>query len=147
MFWSIKYIHNREYKMYWQNEKIAKLWVLSIFLTKEGLSKYIKLLCEMKLWNKLRTFSVKKGALRNFTKLTWKHLCRSLFFIKVAGLKLETLLKRHSNSDVFRRTLWKYLWTPFFKNPCGGYFFLKDLFLSICCNKKCFKQIFSNLLV
>ena len=60
MFWSIKYIHNREYKMYWQNEKIAKLWVLSIFLTKEGLNKYIKHLCEMKLRDKLRTCSVKK---------------------------------------------------------------------------------------
>ena len=37
MFWSIKHIHNRQYKMYLQNEKIAKLWVLSICLTKEGL--------------------------------------------------------------------------------------------------------------
>ena len=37
IFWSIKYIHNRQYKMYLQNKKIAKLWVLSICLTKEGL--------------------------------------------------------------------------------------------------------------
>ena len=28
----------------------------------------------------------KKGVLRNFTKYTWKHLCQSLFFNKVAGL-------------------------------------------------------------
>ena len=29
---------------------------------------------------------MKKGFLRNFTKLTGKHLCQSLFFNKVAGL-------------------------------------------------------------
>ena len=29
----------------------------------------------------------KKGALRNFTKFTGKHLCKSLFFNKVAGLR------------------------------------------------------------
>ena len=32
--------------------------------------------------------SVKKGVLRNFTKLTGKHLCQGLFFNKVAGLGL-----------------------------------------------------------
>ena len=31
--------------------------------------------------------SVKKGGLRNFTKFTGKHLCKSLFFNKVAGLR------------------------------------------------------------
>ena len=29
---------------------------------------------------------MKKGVLRNFSKFTGKHLCRSLFFNKVAGL-------------------------------------------------------------
>ena len=33
-----------------------------------------------------------KGVLRNFRKLTGKHLCQSLFFIKVAGLRLWWLL-------------------------------------------------------
>ena len=33
--------------------------------------------------------SVKKGVLRNFTKFTGKHLCQSLFFNKVAGLRPE----------------------------------------------------------
>ena len=36
----------------------------------------------------------KKGVLRNFAKFTEKHLCRSLFFNKVAGLRLATLLKK-----------------------------------------------------
>ena len=35
----------------------------------------------------------KKGALRNFAKLTGKHLCQSLFVSKVAGLKKETLVQ------------------------------------------------------
>ena len=32
--------------------------------------------------------SVKKGVLRNFTKFKGKHLCQSLFFNKVTGLRL-----------------------------------------------------------
>ena len=35
-----------------------------------------------------------KGVLRNFAKFTGKHLCQSLFFNKVAGLRPATLLKR-----------------------------------------------------
>ena len=31
--------------------------------------------------------SIKKGVFRNFTKVTGKHLCQSLFFDKVAGLR------------------------------------------------------------
>ena len=36
----------------------------------------------------------KKGVLRNFAKFTGKHLCQSLFFNKVAGLRSTTLLKK-----------------------------------------------------
>ena len=38
--------------------------------------------------------SIQKGVLRNFTKLTGNHLCQSLFFNKVAGLRLASLLKK-----------------------------------------------------
>ena len=38
--------------------------------------------------------SVEKYVPRNFTKFTRKHLCQSLFFNKVAGLKPATLLKK-----------------------------------------------------
>ena len=41
----------------------------------------------------VRRCSIRKLALRNFTKFTRKHLCQSLFFNKVAGLRLATLLK------------------------------------------------------
>ena len=36
----------------------------------------------------------KKGVLRNFAKFTGKHLCQSLFFNKVAGLRPGALLKK-----------------------------------------------------
>ena len=45
--------------------------------------------------------SVKKGVLRNFTKFTGKHLCQSLFFNKVAGLRPATLSKRRLWAQVF----------------------------------------------
>ena len=38
--------------------------------------------------------SVKKGFLRNFAKFPGKQLCKSLFFIKVAGLRPATLLRK-----------------------------------------------------
>ena len=38
--------------------------------------------------------SVTKGVLRNFAKLTRKHLCHSLFVNKVASLRAVTLLKK-----------------------------------------------------
>ena len=36
----------------------------------------------------------KKGALKNFVKFTGKHLCQSLSFNKVAGLRPATLFKK-----------------------------------------------------
>ena len=51
--------------------------------------------------------SVKKGVLKNFTKFTGKHLCQSLFFNKVAGLRPATLLKRDSGADVFSCEFWE----------------------------------------
>ena len=44
---------------------------------------------------------MKKGAHRNFTKFTGKHLCQSLFFNKVAGLRSATLLKKETMAQVF----------------------------------------------
>ena len=44
---------------------------------------------------------VRKGVLRNFAKFRGKHLCQVLFFNKVAGPKLATLLKRDSGAGVF----------------------------------------------
>ena len=45
--------------------------------------------------------SIKKCVLRNFAKFTGKHLCQSLFFNKVAGLRPATLLKKETLAQVF----------------------------------------------
>ena len=55
----------------------------------------------------------KKGVIRNFTKLTGKHLCESLFFNKIAGLRLEetgeTLAQVFSCEfcEIFKNIFWK----------------------------------------
>ena len=41
----------------------------------------------------------KKGVLKNFTKLTGKHQCQSLFFNKDVGLTRATLLKKRMTLD------------------------------------------------
>ena len=69
--------------------------------------------CLLKSWFSIQTFlflfkiiisftvrsshqrcSMRKGALRNFAKFTGKHLCKSLFLNKVAGLVLQLYLKK-----------------------------------------------------
>ena len=56
----------------------------------------------------------KKGVLRNFAKSTGKHLCQSLFFNKVAGLRPATLLKKRLWHRCFPVNFAKFLGTPFF---------------------------------
>ena len=55
----------------------------------------------------------KKGVLRNFAKFTGKHLCQSLFFNKVAGLRPATLLKKRLWHRCFPVNFGKFLRTPF----------------------------------
>ena len=43
----------------------------------------------------------KKGVVRNFTKFIGKHLCLSLFFNKVAGLRPVTFIKKETLAQVF----------------------------------------------
>ena len=43
----------------------------------------------------------KKGVIRNFTKLTGKHLCQSLLFNKVAGLRPKAFIKKETLAQVF----------------------------------------------
>ena len=58
---------------------------------------------------------MKKGVLRNFIKITGKHLYQSLFFNNVAGLRPATLLKKR-------------LWHLYF--PVNFVKFLRTLFLT-----------------
>ena len=53
----------------------------------------------------------KKGALRNFTKFTGKHLCQRLFFNKVAGQTCN-FIKKESLAQVFYCEFLKFLRTP-----------------------------------
>ena len=58
--------------------------------------------------------SCTKGALRNFAKFTEKHLCKSLFFDEVAGLRPITLLKKRLWHSCFPKDIAKFLRTHFF---------------------------------
>ena len=55
----------------------------------------------------------KKAVLRNFAKFTGKHLCQSLFFIKVTGLRPATLSKKRLWHRCFPVNYAKFLRTPF----------------------------------
>ena len=57
--------------------------------------------------------SVRKGVLRNFAKFTGKHLCQSLFFNKVAGLRPVALLKKRLWHRCFLVNFEKFLRTHF----------------------------------
>ena len=70
---------------------------------------------------------MKKGALKNFTNFTEKHLYQSLFFNKVAGLRTATLLKKRLWHRCFPVNFLKFLRTPFLRNTSGR-LFLTHLF-------------------
>ena len=63
-----------------------------------------------------------KGALRNFSKFTGKHLYHSLFFNKIAGLRYATLLKKRLWQRCFPVNFAKFLRTPFLTITSGGCF-------------------------
>ena len=50
----------------------------------------------------------KVGVLKNFASFTGKHLCWGLFLINLQALRSATLLKRNSNTGVFRE-IWEIL--------------------------------------
>ena len=63
-----------------------------------------------------RRCSVRNGILRKLAKFTGKHLCQSLFFNKVSGLRSLTLLKRRLWHRCFPMNFAKFLRTPILKN-------------------------------
>ena len=74
--------------------------------------------------------SVRKGVLRNFAKFTGKHLWQSLFFNKVAGLRLAALLKKRLWHRYFPVNFAKFLRTPILQNTPGRLllnYFVNDL--------------------
>ena len=69
-----------------------------------------------------RRCSVRKAVLRHFAKFTGKHLCKSLFFNKVAGLRPATFLKKRLWDRCFPVNFAKFLRTPFLQTTSGGCF-------------------------
>ena len=71
-------------------------------------------------WNRTnQKCSVRKGVLRNFVKFTGKHLCQSLFFNKVVGVRASTLSKKGLWHGCFPADFAKFLGTLFLQNFCG----------------------------
>ena len=64
----------------------------------------------------------KTGNIRNFAKFTRKHLCESLFFNKVAGLRPATLLKKRIWHKCFPMSFAKFQRALFLQNTSGGCF-------------------------
>ena len=58
----------------------------------------------------------KIGALKDWAIFTGKHLCWSLFFIKLQVFSPATLLKRDSNTVVFLWMLWNFYWVIFIES-------------------------------
>ena len=64
----------------------------------------------------LCTKALTGGVLKNFVKLTGKHLCQSLFFNKVTNLRPATLLKKRLRYTCFSGNFDKTLRTIFLQN-------------------------------
>ena len=99
-----KYSHNK-------NEK----WIQCSALCQQWLNEPVFLHFRSSHWR----CSIKKGILRNFTKFTGKHLCKSLFFNKVAGLRPAILLKKRLWHRRFPVNFAKFLGTSFLQNTSG----------------------------
>ena len=71
------------YKLDPYKMKSVYLFLLKTLDFRAYTSNLIAVLCR----SSHRRCSLRKGVLRNFSKFTAKHLCQSLFFNKVAGLR------------------------------------------------------------
>ena len=97
------------------SETIFIFWCTTIFFTnKIFLKNFIASLWKYVFVTQMRSShqrcSVNKGALRNFTKLTRKHLCQSLFF---------NLLKNKLWHRCFPENFAIFLRIPFLQNTSG----------------------------
>ena len=77
----------------------------------------IKLKQNKQFRNSHRRCSLRNGILRNCAKFTGKHLCQSLFFNKVAGLR--PLFKKRLWHRCFPVNFTKFLRAPFLQNTSG----------------------------
>ena len=80
-------------------EPLLQMMLKQLDLKKRNKSTHLEVFC-------------KKGALKNFTKFTEKHLCQSRFFNKVAGPLKKRLWHR-----CFSMNFAKFLRLPFYRAP------------------------------
>ena len=73
----------------------------------------IKILTDTELRSSRSEVFCKTSVLRNFAKFTGKHLCQSLFFNKVAGLRSASLSKKRIWNKCFPVNFAKFLGTLF----------------------------------
>ena len=76
----------------------------AIFPTKSFSSRLVR--------SRHQSCTVRKGVLRNFVQFTGKHLCQSLFFDKVEGLKPTNVLEKRLWHSCFPVNCAKFLRTP-----------------------------------
>ena len=89
--------------------------------------------------------SLKKVFLKNFTKFSAKHLCWSVFFNKVSGMRPATLSEKRLQQRCFPVNFVKFLRTPFLQNTSRQLLlFVINLTVSFC---KEVLYIYSNLLL
>ena len=67
-----------------------------------------------------------KSVFKSFAKFTWKHLCQSFLFNKIASSGTITLLKRNSGPGVFLWILRNFSKHIFYKTPVNGLWFMFD---------------------
>ena len=138
MFWYVPFnkkiivLHHSDYIfLFWH---LCQIHTFSNSLNdKEMITSHFFMIKMLRLWSynfqkqphvlwKQRRYSMKKAVLRNFAKFTGKHLCRSLFFNNVTGLRPATLLKKRLWHSYFPVNFAKFLGTPFFRTPLGDCF-------------------------
>ena len=114
------------------------------------MSKYIKLLCKVNLWDKLEKeevvgkCSVKKVFLKISQNSQEYIFARISFLMKFQASGLNLYWKRDSNTGVFLWIWWNFLRNLSLTNTYGYCFCTKGLFLQIFCKQKSFKHIVYN---
>ena len=81
----------------------------------------------------------KIGAFKNFTIFIGKHLCRSVFVIKLQALRPASLLRSDSNTGIFLRIFWNFWEQLFYRTlpvvssrvKSGDNFYLKNTLMNI----------------
>ena len=77
---------------------------------------FILITCRSSHWR----YSIKKVVLKNFAKSTGKHLCQSLFFNKVAGVRCFPVNFAKLLGTHLRNTSWRLLLDLHLINPDGS---------------------------